>query len=233
MQNRDVIKTRLITLSLGMLAIILVLGSFSLLNFYINRPTQIEPPQQTTIPAPPSQYPDWDAIKGQNPDSKIKVARITDGCPPEVCRDDRPATIGLGGIHKRYRVVGKLSRAYLYIEALVDYRRPLTVWDDFYFKVNGFGGHLVGEENTLAVPPSDVSRYLYDLRAVSYYPSIGDKANRINKQTNINLFNLLQDSAILDIIAAISSDRAGRVMKEVSIYYECSDGPECNVEEIR
>ena len=126
---------------------------------------------------------------------------------------------------------GKFSRAYLYIEATVDYHRPLTVWDDFYFKVSGIGGHLINDSNLLPVPPSDISRFLYDLRSISYFPSIRDKEIDTNKQSNINLFALLQNSITLDITASISSDRAGRVMKEVSIYYECFERSNCSIQE--
>ena len=188
-------------------------------------------PEQPQPPELPSQYPDWDAIKGKNPDTKILPIRITSECPHDECVSDKPATIEFDGINKKYEVLGKFSRSYLYIEATVDYKRPLTVWDDFYFKVNGLGGHLISDYNLLPVPPSEISRFLYDLRSISYFSSIRDKEGNINKQLDINLFALLQNGIILDITAAISSDRPGRVMKEVSIYYECFEGSNCSIKE--
>ncbi len=215
---------------IGYIVLILIAGATSVIGFYIAKKIERseQPPQIVTLP---SQYPDWDAIKGQNPDLKIQVVHITSTCPAEGCANNNPATIEFDGIHKKYEIVGKFSRAYLYVEALVDYKRPLTVWDDFYFRMNGLGGHLINDSNLLPVPPSDISRFLYDLRSISYFSLIGDKEKNVNKQVNINLFALLQNSINLDITAAISSDRPGRIMKEIAIYYECFEGSECSIQE--
>ena len=218
----------------GYLILVLVAVITSTAGIYIgSKVKEAEKPSQVIVqqPEPPSQYPDWDAIKGKNPDTKILPVRLTSDCPPDGCVNNNPATVEFDGIHKKYEVRGKFSRAYLYIEAMVDYRRPLTVWDDFYFKVNGLGGHLIGDRNLLPVPPSDISRLLYDLRSVSYFPTIRDKERNTNEQLDINLFALLQNGIILDVTAAISSDRPGRTLKEVSIYYECFEGSECSIQE--
>ena len=101
-----------------------------------------------------------------------------------------------------------------------------------YFRMSKFLGQIIVDENSLSVPTSEVSKYLYYLRAISYYPTIRDKENRTNRQNNTNLFVLLQESAVFDIVAAISSNRPGRVMKEVAIYYECFIGSECAIREV-
>lgn len=226
-----------INVFLGYLLLIIIAVITSVLGIYIVSKIEKPQPQPAVVVAPtlpelPSQYPDYDAIKGKNSDSKIKAVKITANCPPDGCKSDTPATKKFDEIHKQYEVKGKFSRAYLYIEALVDYNRPLTVWDDFYFKMSKLGGHIIADENSLAVPPGEVSKYLYDLRAISYYPTIRDKESRTNRHNNTNLFVLLQDSAVFDIVAAISSNRPGRVMKEVSIYYECFVGSECIIQEV-
>lgn len=226
-----------INVFLGYLLLIIIAVITSVLGIYIVRKIE-KPKSQPTVaitpqlPELPSQYPDYDAIKGKNRDPKIRVVQITKDCPPDGCKNDKPATREFGGIYKKYEVKGKFSRAYLYIEALVDYDRPLTAWDDFYFRINKFGGHIIADKNSLAIPPGEDSKYLYDLRAISYYPTIKDKENRINRQNNINLFVLLQDGATFNAVAAVSSDRPGRVMKEVSIYYECFVESECIIQEV-
>lgn len=189
--------------------------------------------KESAVKTQPSQYPDYDAIKGTNPDPDISRVLITEGCPKEGCKSDRPATQELDALEKQYRVKGRFARAYLYTETIVDYTRPLTAWDDIYFKINGFGGHLIKDENLLPVPPGEISIYLYDLRSISYYPEIKDKENRENKVKNYNLFYLFQDTVTLNIKVFISSDRPGRIMKEVAIYYECYEGSECAIEEIK
>lgn len=223
---------------LGYLILIIIAVITSVIGIYIARKIEQPQPQSqpVTVVTPlselPSQYPDYDAIKGKNSDPKIRAVKITADCPPDGCKNDKPATIEFDGIHKKYEVKGKFSRAYLYIEALVDYNRPLTVWDNFYFKMSKLGGHIIADENSLAIPPGQVSKYLYDLRAISYYPTIKDKENGTNRQNNINLFVLLQEGVTFNVVATISSDRPGRVIKEVSIYYECFIDSECTIKEV-
>lgn len=223
-----------VNILIGYIVLIIVATSASILSAFIIK--KIKTPTTPLViqtEEKPSQYPDYDAIKGQNPDLKIKAVRITSHCPPDGCKNDRPATIDFDGINKRYEVKGEFSRAYLYIEGSVDYGRPLTTWDDFYFSLNSFGGHLIDEDNSLPVPPGDFSRYLYDLRSISYYPTIQDKEKRINKKVDVDLFRFFHDGAVFNISTTISSNRPGRIMEEVSLYYECFEGSSCNIGEIK
>lgn len=179
----------------------------------------------------PTQYPDFDVIKGSSKSAEITQLNITKDCPKNGCVNNKPASIDFDGINKVYVATGKFSRAYLYIEALVDYKRPLTSWDDIFFTIDGLGGHLVTDANNLPIPSDDTSKILYNLRSISFYYDLDDKLNQRNLQSNINLFSLLQDGYTLNIVATSSSDRPGRVLKEVSIYYECFQGSKCNIEE--
>jgi len=227
----EIIKEVMILVSIGVIALIILNWTTDIFKTPKERIIEKEIP---VLSEPePSKYPDYTAIKGINPDPKIKSVNITVDCPEEGCKNDKPATIEFDGIERRYKVKGIFSRAYLYIEAVVDYGRPLTSWDDFYFKANNLGGHLITDENLLPIPASAFTRYLYDLRSISYYPSIDDKSERKNKKYSFNFFDLLKNDTMLNIVAAISSDRPGRIMKEVSIYYECFEGSGCNIEEIR
>ncbi len=208
--------------------IVVILVTTSVVGFYLVNKFKKEQLSEII----PSEYPDYDAIKSDDPDPDIKRALITEDCPKKGCKSDRPATQELDAIEKRYKIKERFARVYLYAEVIVDYKRPLTAWDSIYFKMGDFGGHLIKDENLLPVPPGDTSIYLYDLRSVSYYPTIQDKENRENRVNNFSLFNLLQDTAVFNIMVFISSDRPGRIMKEVSIYYECYENYDCGIEEI-
>lgn len=179
-----------------------------------------------------SEFPDYYNLKGKNLNKNVKQLLITNDCPEGGCGNDNTATKEFDGIEKKYKVTGKFTRAYLYIDAMVDYNRPLSIWDDVYFNIYWQGGHLIPDGNILPVPASDSSVYLYDMRSVSYYPKIKDKELKINKVTNRNLFNILKDGRIMKIHTSLSSDRSGRVLKEVSIYYECVLDSDCSIEEI-
>lgn len=181
----------------------------------------------------PSQFPDFDAVKGKNPDPKIKNVTVSSDCSPDNgCVNDKPATVDFDGIKKDYLVKGQFSRAYFFIDALVDYNRPLTSWDDVYFSMNNKGGHIIPDGNQLPVPAGNTSKYLYNFNSVSYFPTIRDKEQNINKQNNTSFFETLRDNNKLNIHASISSNRPGRVIKEALIYYECFEGSDCSVEEI-
>lgn len=171
------------------------------------------------------QYPDFDAIKGKNPDQDIKpitIARNFINSKPVTPND-------LDGVTKNFEVKGQFSRAYLYIEAMVDYKRQLTVWDDVYFKIKDDGGHLISDFNNLARPSATVSNYLYDLRSIYYYPTVEDKKK---EGSIVNLFELLKDEKKLKINVFVSSNRPGGVLKEVSIYYQCLPGSTCSIKPI-
>jgi len=203
----------------GYIVLLIVAATTSIIGVYIAKTISGEELRQ---------YPDYSAIKGKIRGHTFK--------PVIIAKDHlnkQPATVDFNGIKKRFKVKGRILRAYLYIEAAVDYSKPLTVWDDIYFTINNQGGHLIPDSNNFPTPPSGVSRYLYDLHSISYFPLIKDKENWKNKRTNDNLFELLQDGKNLYIITSISSDRPGRVMKEISIYYECFKGSTCSIEEIK
>lgn len=226
----DLNKNRL-NILLGYIVLIIVGTVTSVTGIYLIKRIKI-PQQEQIVVQPeikPSQYPDYDVIKGQKPDQKVKAIKLTADCPGNGCINDKPASIDLDGIEKTYFVKGEFSRAYLYIEAAVDYTRPLTRWDDFYFQFDSWGGHLLTNENLLPTPPGDISRYLYDLRSVSYF--LTDMRGRVETFENINFFALLQNGTVADMRAAISSDRPGRVLKEASIYYECLENSECSIDE--
>lgn len=187
--------------------------------------------EQKLIPKS-SEYPDYYNIKGDNPDPNIKPLLITKDCPKDGCINKMSAIKDFDGIKKDYKISGSFSRAYLYIEAMVDYNRPLSIWDDVYFNIFGQGGHLIPDGNILPTPASDSSIYLYDMRSISYFPEIKNKESKTSKQINKNLFTILKDGRIVKIHTSLSSDRPGRVLKEVAIYFECAEGSECNIEEI-
>lgn len=224
-----------INILLGYTVLVFVATSTSLIGFYIVNQVikkQVYAPIVVQPEGKPSQYPDYDAIKGDNKSKNIKQLNITQDCPEGGCGNDRPASIEFDGINKSYQAIGSFSRAYLYIEAIVDYSRPLTSWDGIYLTINNWGGHLVEDSNVLPVPPSDVSRLLYNLRSISFYATLEDKLYKSNLYSNINLFTFLQDTNTLNVVVTISSDRPGRVLREVSIYYECFEGSNCDIKEL-
>jgi len=226
--NKDKLKLK-VGVIVTYVALLLIAGFASVVSNYVIKRSRINDNQTSTLGTvleKPSSYPDYDAIKGHNPDPAIKTAKLTADCEPNGCLNESPASKDFDGIEKLFLIKGKFSRAYLYIEAAVDHNRPLTIYDALYFTIDNWGGHLLSNENLLPVPPSDISKYLYDLRSISY--SSGKKVFN-----NINFFALMQNGITLDIHASVSSDRPGRVLKEVSIYYQCAEASNCAVDEIK
>lgn len=111
-----------------------VIGIYIVLQLTGNTNTSHNGTPTTTPPiVVPSEYPDFDAIKGPNPVADIKVLKLTDLCQNTQCTNDNPASKDLDGIDTQIQAKGEFSRAYLYTELAVDYTRPLTSWDDFLF----------------------------------------------------------------------------------------------------
>jgi hypothetical protein len=216
---------------IGYIILLIVATGTTVLGIYIAKKIQREQTVEVVIikkEEKPHQYPDYYSIKGKNPDPEIKRLLITKDCPRDICRNDKPATVEKGELEKKFKVTGELSEAYLYIEVAVDYNKLLTEWDDVYFKINNDGGHLIPDINSLPTPPGDLSRYLYNLNSIYYYPTLADKARGVG--TKRSLVELFKDGATLEIITFISSDRPGRVMKEIAIYYKCSKKSKCSID---
>ena len=215
----------------GYIVLLIAATGTSIFGIYIVKKIQSEQPVEVFIikkEEKPHQYPDYYSIKGKKRDPEIKRLLITKDCPHNICRNDKPATVEINELKKKFKVTGEFSQAYLYIEVAVDYNKPLTAWDDVYFKINNDGGHLIPDINSLPTPPAEISRHLYNLNSIYYYPTLTDKARGVG--TKRSLFELFRDGANLNIITFISSDRPGRVMKEIAIYYKCSGKSECSID---
>ncbi|MHA1540686.1 MAG: hypothetical protein ACTSUM_01320, partial [Alphaproteobacteria bacterium] len=130
---------------------------------------------------------------------------------------------------------GKIKKAYLYTDVLVDYKRPLTKHDALYFRIDQKKGnrgryHIATNKNRLKTPLNKESIYLYDMSNLCQRR----KDENIEKCVSQNLLNILNKREKLEIITFISSARKGRVMNEVSIYYECEEStPDCLIEKIK
>lgn len=99
--------------------------------------------------------------------------------------------------------------------------------------MNDMGGHLVPDKNLLPVPGGNSSKYLYNLNSISYFPTIKDKEQNKNKKSDMNLFWMLQDGNPVSFHVSVSSNRPGRVIKEASVFYECFEGSDCSIDEIK
>lgn len=223
----------------GIFLVVILVGGYTIANQLLKKESPPIPPNDGTststpvIVAPqPSQYPDYDALKGSNADPNIKSVNIIFDCQQGGCINNKPATQDFDGVAHTYKVTGKLSRAYLYADLAVDYKRPLTSWDDFFASLGSYGGHIILDDNLLPVPPGQDSRYLFNLNSISYYPSLLAKNNK-SAINNINVFSIFQNGNTFDIHVTISSNRPGRVMKEVLIYYECFQGSNCSIDKIK
>ena len=138
-------------------------------------------------------------------------------------------------IGEKYHIKGEIKKAFLYIDVAVDYDRCFTKYDNFFFSItkdkqNKKSGHIK-IDNIKGVPNDLKCVFLYDLSDISYISSI-DGGQSKNTHNNENFLSLFAKNNNISISAFISSSRAGRVMKEVSIYYECAEQSECLIEYI-
>ena len=141
-----------------------------------------------------------------------------------------------GGIRKKYRITGKIKKAFLYINAFVDYDRCFTEYDDFFFAIahdnkKYYGGHIINS-NAKNIPTNLKCAFLYNLNNISYISSINGNKEK-NTHNNQDFLSLFTENKNIFINAFISSARPGRTMKEVSIYYQCEENSDCLIEEVK
>ena len=219
--NKNLIKERLITLGVGTIAIILVLGSISLVNFYLNKkfPEEEKPPI-VVVKEPeikPSEFPDYEAYKSF--DKKIILVK---GNPSFVTKDYKK----IGEVEKQFSVKGKFRRAYMFVNASVDNGRPLTVYDSIYILLNYKGGHIL-RNKSLPTPSSDTTQLLYDMREIPYITNIPYSENKQALFTN--WLEEMNSKESISFYTFLSSWRPGGLIKEITIAFECEENSECNI----
>jgi len=219
--NKNLIRDRLITLGIGTFAIILVLGSISLVNFYLNKkfPKEEKPPIVIIKEPKPkaSEFPDYEAYKSFG--KKITLIRDQTSF---VTKDYKK----VGEVEKQFLVKGKFRRAYVFISASVDNGKPLTVYDSIYILLNDKGGHIL-RNKSLPTPPSDTTQLLYDMREIPYITSIPYSENKPASFTN--WLDELNSKENISFYTFLSSWRPGGLIKEITIAFECEENSECDI----
>lgn len=157
----------------------------------------------------PSLYPDFDLTKLFH---SISVAT------------DTPSFVEKGIIEGRIKKTlyskGHFQRMYIYIEASVDYGKPLSVYDDIYLTFNYEGGH-VSPEDSLDTPPTEISSLLYSAESFPYNI-------QGSKQKNyLDVMNIFNRNPNIGINIFLSTARKGGKINNFTIYYECDEGTEC------
>jgi len=203
----------------GYIILTIIAVSTSIVGIYIVRKFQKEQPPQVVIVKPeerPSQYPDYEAYK-----SLTKVNLVKDNTS-FVTRDYKK----IGEVTKKIIVSGKFRRAYVYINASVDNGKPLTIYDSIYMTLNRDGGHLL-RNKSLAVPASDVTQLLYDLRMIPYIKNVPYSED--GTLLFANWLKKLNSQAASSIYTFLSSWRAGGLIKEITIAFECEENSKCDI----
>jgi hypothetical protein len=176
----------------------------------------------------PSEYPDYISIIGSQKDPDIIRLPIAENYNVTYGAIEGNNST-LGSITKSIKVNGKFSRIYLFFEGTID-GRPISAFDDLYFKIKpDFGGHIVIDENSLPVPPGETTKQLYSLESISFFPTIINKREKTKESVNYDLLQYFKDGATLELVSFISSERAPRKIKELSLYYECAKDDKGNI----
>lgn len=156
-QTIELIKNRLITLSIGVLAIIVVLGGYSFVNYFTNRPQppRIEPvvvkkeieAEKQQIHNELDKYSNYKKV-AIYPNGLVTPTALIESCEdqkriPERCNEE------IAKITKTLATSGSIGDAFLYIKVGVSRSGapagPLTAYDSIWFYVDDsdYGGHLL------------------------------------------------------------------------------------------
>lgn len=156
----------------------------------------------------PSLYPDFDLTRSFH---SIQVATNTPSFAEKGVVEGR--------IKKTLYSKGHFQRMYIYIQASVDYGKPLSVYDDIYLTFNYAGGH-VSPADSLDTPASEISNLLYSAQSFPYTQG--------SKQTNyLNVMAIFNQNPDVGINIFLSTARKGGKVNDFTIYYECDEGIEC------
>lgn len=188
-------------------------------------------PSPTFSSQPISQYPEYDALKGQSPDPIFKHLKLN------VTSKVNPVSAGqyYDGLDGTIQTSGQFNQAFLYVNALVQYKKSFTPDDDFYFKLNEFnkmqvvGGHL-SPRNSVPVPANTGitgTELLFDLTQTPYRENFTDSSDNVKTAYWLSLLN--KDTK-LTWQAFVSTLQPGGTIQEIIIYYKCvSITPDCSI----
>lgn len=184
MANEQItIKNRIITLIVGALSIIFVLGSYSAIKFYVTRPEQpkidpiisreeIEEAKKET----PTDFEKYLSYKKVDlyPNGLVTPVDLVQSCEDrkriaEKCNQE------IAKITKTLSTSGNIENAYLYLKVGVSRENApfgiLTNFDSVWFYIDGSesGGHLLRSRAMVRRQSEDgVTELLYDLREVPF-----------------------------------------------------------------
>lgn len=219
------------TLSAALTILVALGGIYFVL--YLSGNTQNQPsenyPTGTTTPisVQPSQYPDYDSLKGLN-----SVAIVTSTATSE----SKELSVA-GGITTHLQISGTFSRLYLYAEVSVD-NKPLTDWDSLYVKIGGFGGHLYRPDSLATPADNQTTRLLFNASSIPYLSSLPYSSARTPLVTDWfdNIFNATSSVSrqrTTRVDAFISTTRQG-VIHLIALYYACADtAPDCSIKVLK
>lgn len=211
LNKKHLIRDRLITLVIGSLAIILVLSSISLVNFYLNKKFPKEPEIK------PSEFPDYEAYKS----FERKTILVKDNLS-FVTKDYKK----IGEVKKQFFVEGQFRRAYLFVNASVDNGMPLTIYDSIYITLNQKGGHIL-RNKSLPMPASDTTQVLYDMREIPFIENIPYSESK--QPLFVDWLTELDSKESILFHTFLSSWRPGGLIKEITIAFECEENSECDI----
>lgn len=163
----------------------------------------------------PSEFPDYDSLSVLK---KLEIITSFTSWTPDAVVES--------GKTKKSVVLdkGKLAKAYVYIRASLD-GKALTRWESIYLKMDNVGGHIFRKQS-LSVPASNKTELLFALDSVPYLTSVPYSELRVPFYTD--WFQFFRDGRKVQVLTFISSLRPALV-EEVSIYYGCADGDECEL----
>ena len=184
MINKQItIKDRLVTLVIGTLAILLVLGSYSALKFYVTRPEQpkIDPvvnkedikKAKEEIPVDLEKYESYRKVD-LYPNGLVTPQDLVSACEDKKRIAER-CNAEIANITKILVTSGEIKDAYLYIKAGVSRDNApfgmLTNFDSVWFYIDGgdFGGHLLRSQAIIRRQGEDgTTELLYNLKEIPF-----------------------------------------------------------------
>jgi len=147
--------------------------------------------------------------------------------PKEILTENFALKINVGDKGTSFRK--KLYRNELITEGYISFQvqtngKPLGIYEDIYFKVNGIGGHIIPDYNLLETQEEDNSTtYLLNLASITFKPSINSKNSEVKE--SFNFLELINTSKEVDIIIDVSSNNKLKTIIKSELAITCNNTP--------
>lgn len=228
MEKSNKFKTRLLesllTLGIGLVAIVVA----TTLIFFVRNVFEPKDKVQQLKTIEENTKNIKDSLTPYESKNRFKKVVILEGFTNSIAGNNPTNTF-----NNRLQASGLFSQGYFYVKASIDnsnienkgsiYTKMYVLSSDGNYQE--FGGHLIPSQSLDTPKSNDVTELLYQLSDIKYKKDYRASDVEIISANWLKLLNMVGNHGFLGFVSTVGN---GKII-ELSIYYECVQGTECNI----